>query len=143
MLAFGETDTIRRQVSRQLQPDRKSALGQFMTPSDLAAFMASLFEPHHHPARLLDAGAGIGSLTVAAIRFLKTVDSVDAWEIDPIIRPHLVQNLATTGIPHHVHGEDFIEAAVMRIALAHGDRYTHAILNPPYKKLNSDSLHRA
>ena len=32
---------------------------------------------------------------------------------------------------------------MLQIALANGRRYTHAILNPPYKKLNSDSVHRA
>jgi adenine-specific DNA-methyltransferase len=143
MLFFGETDTIRKRVSRQLEPQRKSELGQFMTPSDLAEFMAGLFEAQQVPASLLDAGAGIGSLTVAAVRALGPIDLVHTWEIDPLIRTYLTQNLAVTGVPHSIHGEDFIESAVRRIALAKGERYTHAILNPPYKKLNSDSRHRA
>jgi adenine-specific DNA-methyltransferase len=142
MVAF-ETDTIRNQVSRQLEPNRKSALGQFMTPSALADFMASLFEAQEGPVRLLDAGAGIGSLTVAAIRALGTIEVADVWEIDPLIRSHLAQNLAATGVLHSVHGDDFIESAVRRIAFSNGKQYTHAILNPPYKKLNSDSRHRA
>lgn len=142
MLAI-ETDTIRRQVSRQLEPSRKSELGQFMTPSGIAQFMASLFAPQHKPARLLDAGAGIGSLTIAAIRKLIDVESVGAWEIDPLMRAHLAENLAVVGVPHNICSDDFIESAVQRIALATGERYTHAILNPPYKKLNSDSRHRA
>jgi len=46
-------------------------------------------------------------------------------------------------VEHTVHSEDFILSAVQQIALAKGKRYTHAILNPPYKKLYSDSIHRA
>jgi len=39
---------------------------------------------------------------------------------------------------------DFIEDAVYRIKLGRkGSGYTHAILNPPYKKINSHSAHRA
>jgi adenine-specific DNA-methyltransferase len=38
---------------------------------------------------------------------------------------------------------DFIEEATNRICLGKGVRYTHAILNPPYKKIGKDSKHRA
>ena len=92
---------------------------------------------------MLDAGAGIGSLTIAAAQKLGVLASVDVWEIDPMMRKHLEQNLDLLGVDHTVHGEDFILSAVQQIALAKGKRYTHAILNPPYKKLNSDSIHRA
>src|SRR5439155_3433594 len=39
---------------------------------------------------------------------------------------------------------DFIQDAVYQIKLGtKGQGFTHAILNPPYKKINSDSIHRA
>ncbi len=114
-----------------------------MTPSVIAQFMATMFDDPVRPASLLDAGAGIGSLTVAAVRRLGQVDSVDVWELDPLMRKHLEQTLNLLCVNHRVHAEDFIMSAVQQIALAQGRRYTHAILNPPYKKLNSGSVHRA
>ncbi len=142
-LAAIETDVIRRQVNRQLEPRRKSALGQFMTPSAIADFMAGLFSSNAQNVRLLDAGAGIGSLSIAAVRKFGAVESVDAWELDPFMRLHLKESLATLGVAHNIHAEDFIESAVRSIALNRGTRFSHAILNPPYKKLNSNSIHRA
>jgi len=142
-VAMPDSDAIRTKVNGELEPDRKSALGQFMTPAIIAKFMATLFDDPVRPAALLDAGAGIGSLTIAAVPRLGNVASVDVWEIDPLMRKHLEQNLDLLGVEHRIHGEDFILTAVQQIALAKGQRYTHAILNPPYKKLNSDSVHRA
>jgi adenine-specific DNA-methyltransferase len=138
-----ETDAIRLKVNGALEADRKSALGQFMTPSVIADFMASLFDTPRPPVALMDAGAGIGSLTIAALRRLGKVESVDAWEIDPLMVEHLEANLKRLGVKHRILASDFIESAVRQIALSSRGRYTHAILNPPYKKLNSDSVHRA
>jgi len=59
-------DLLRLEANQKLNPARKSELGQFMTPSSVAQFMASLFYPGNFAAiHLLDAGAGIGSLTAA------------------------------------------------------------------------------
>jgi adenine-specific DNA-methyltransferase len=138
-----DTDTIRLRVSGALEPHRKSNLGQFMTSSTIAEFMASLFHSSDSPRLLMDSGAGIGSLTIAAVGRLCGVESVDAWEIDPVMLEHLGANLKGLGVKHEVFTRDFIESAVQRIALATGRRYTHAILNPPYKKLSSNSMHRA
>lgn len=137
------SDAIRTTVTALLEPKRKAALGQFMTPSPIAQFMASLFDDPVRTAALLDAGAGTGSLTVAAVPRLQMVASVDAWEIDPLMRKHLQDTLSLLQVDHTIHAEDFIQSAVQQIAFAKGRRYTHAILNPPYKKLNSDSTHRA
>ena len=80
-LTLRDADALRLKVNRALAPDRKSALGQFMTPSAIADFMAGLFDASQSPAVMMDAGAGIGSLTIAAVQRLGNVDSVDAWEI--------------------------------------------------------------
>jgi Predicted RNA methylase len=97
-VALDNTDAIRLKVNGALEPDRKSSLGQFMTPSGIAEFMASLFDPPHSPASLMDAGAGIGSLTIAAVRRLGPVELVEAWEIDPLMLKHLEANLKMLGV---------------------------------------------
>jgi adenine-specific DNA-methyltransferase len=40
------------------------------------------------------------------------------------------------------HAADFIEQAVVNLGTQKGARFTHAILNPPYKKMNANSVHR-
>ena len=101
-LPLHDMDAIRLKVNGDLKLDRKSDLGQFMTPSVIADFMASLFDTSHSPASLMDAGAGIGSLTIAAVRRLGNVESVDAWEIDPLMLEHLEANLARLAVKHRV-----------------------------------------
>ena len=39
-----KVDNYRLEASRKLDPQRRSALGQFMTPEPVARFMASLFD---------------------------------------------------------------------------------------------------
>ena len=133
-------DTRRLEANAQLDPKNKGALGQFMTPSAIARFMASLFEDTQG-AYLLDAGAGIGSLSHAASSTLNLAQ-VDAWEIDPIMRGYLHQTLDDLHIPYTVHPKDFILDSVERISNHVAPAFTHAILNPPYKKINSNSIHR-
>lgn len=146
-------DSIRREVSAKLDRKQRSALGQFMTPTSVADFMASLFPPiRNRNVRLLDAGAGIGSLTSAFLerwsRGRLGVAHVEAtaYEIDPMLRTRLAETLAhyaeTLPVTPHILGVDFIEDAVNRIQFQDTQRYTHAILNPPYKKISSHSRHR-
>ncbi len=146
-------DTVRKAVRLNIDLGRKSELGQFMTSSTVARFMASLFSPSTlHTSHLLDAGAGIGSLFCA---FLDRVTSgslpfkhvqVSAFEIDMNLRKHLSQNLTNyqgvLALDVSVSPDDFIEAAVKLIQKKEM-RYTHAILNPPYKKISSASQHRS
>jgi adenine-specific DNA-methyltransferase len=138
-----EADAIRRKVNVALEPDRKSALGRFMTPSVIADFMAGLLDASRPPAALMDAGAGIGWLAIAALWRLGNVESVDVWEIDPLMLKHLEANLRHPGVKHRVLASDFIESAVRQIALSSRGRHTHGIMNPPCKKLNANSVHRA
>jgi hypothetical protein len=114
--------------------------------------MASLFTPSAlRECRLLDAGAGVGALTCAFLDRWAALDGlsftrahVDAYEIDPALRVHLDRTLARytsrLSISYRVIPDDFIEAAAMRILAP--PQYTHAIINPPYKKINGQSSHR-
>lgn len=134
-------DRIRHEANAKLDLKRKSDLGQFMTPYGIAEFMASLFSTGGQPVVLLDAGAGVGSLTIAASRKLLP-ERVEAWEIDPVMRSYLQINMESLGVPYEIHAKDFIHDSVDRIQFDMGTRFTHAILNPPYKKINSFSQHR-
>ncbi len=152
-----EIEQIRLAVSKACNPKTKSKFGQFFTPVEIARFMAGLFvqKPVRH-CRLLDAGAGIGSLSAALLdrwssgdlRF-QTVE-VDAFEIDEALHPYLRQTLGKynrcSNIRTVVRGDDFIHTAVDSLSGSLFDqplpKYTHAILNPPYRKIKSTSAHR-
>lgn len=111
--------------------------------------MASLFpQSTEMNCRLLDAGAGVGALSCAFLdRWVRgefVFDAVDvfAYEIDDTLRAHLADHLrAYEGIRSHVLGGDFIELAGHPLINGFGN-FTHAILNPPYKKINNGSFHR-
>ncbi|KAF0205413.1 MAG: hypothetical protein FD173_1026 [Gallionellaceae bacterium] len=145
-----DIDQVRREASSLLDSQRRSDLGQYMTPSPIATFMASLFS-FNGQAKLLDAGAGVGSLTSAFLdKALQEGTSVDAeaWEIDDILGGYL-KNTFDDFIHHgqgkikaSIHASDFIEDATLSIQFDGNNRYTHAILNPPYKKISAHSKHR-
>lgn len=135
-------DNIRLEINTRLDPKNKSKLGQFMTPSIIANYMASLFPKSAKKVKLLDCGAGIGSLSISAVNALKNISLVDLWEIDPIMRGQLRTNMEALQVPFFIHGQDFIFDAVKNITSGTGERYTHAIINPPYKKISSSSDHR-
>ena len=133
-------DSLRHQANAKLDPKKKGALGQFMTPFKIAEFMAGLFT-RKTGAVLLDAGAGIGSLTLAASNALE-LERAEAWEIDSVMVSYLAKNLEGLGVPYELHQRDFILDSIDRIQFNEGTRFTHAILNPPYKKISNDSIHR-
>lgn len=141
-------DNVRREVAPHIAQKRKSEFGQFMTPSSVARFMAGMFPPSTLQAcRLLDAGAGVGALSCAFLdRWMaggfafKEVEAT-AYEVDDTLRGHLVQHLrGYSRVKPQVIAGDYIELATAEGLKSKG--YTHAILNPPYKKINSKSVHR-
>lgn len=153
MLALVEE--TRRAVSQRTAEGHKSALGQYLTPAATASFMASLFPSGNGDCRLLDAGAGIGSLSAAFLDRWRAKDltfdrvEVDAFEIDPLLQEHLggtLHRYAGLDFRGEVKTGDFVEAAAAAVSggmFASPLRlYTHAILNPPYKKIGTDSRYR-
>ena len=123
--------------------------------------MASLFEARWQELDLLDAGAGDGALSAALVRRLcascqrpKRI-SVTAYELDEtLIKPlharlrGCQQECERAGIQFSatVLNEDFIATAVpmVRVDLfvSHKPRFNAAIVNPPYRKIHSDSSTR-
>lgn len=153
---LSEIEQKRLQISKSTEAEKKAKFGQFLTPESTAAFMAGLFPKGNGRCRLLDAGAGIGSLSAAFLDRWKAgglgfhrVD-VDAFEVDPELTGVLTQTLERYGSNRNFRGkiyeQDFIHAAVESLSGSlfseHLGPYTHAILNPPYKKINSRSPHR-
>jgi adenine-specific DNA-methyltransferase len=134
--------------SRSKPKSRQSQLGQFMTPSSIARFMAGMFSaPMPSHVRLLDAGAGRGALTRAFVeRWAGHVaESLEAhaYEYDEVVIKELQENLSAfsnhDSVTTSIIAGDFIQSAAAMIRFERGARYTHAILNPPYKKINNDS----
>lgn len=141
--------------------ERQEALGQFLTPSPTGDFMASLFDTLPPAVRLIDAGAGAGALTLALVRRAcvpgSGVNSIHAtaYELDPMIVPALRETLAeceavcsARGIAFtaSVHHTDFIEEMAGGLSgdlfSASSPSFNVAIANPPYKKINTNSLER-
>lgn len=146
----------RLQLSKSTRAEKKAHFGQFLTPERTAAFMTGLFPDGKGDCRLLDAGAGIGSLSAAFLdrwrnggfRFRRV--EVDAFELDHDLIQYLSKTLnkynGRGDFSVNIQEQDFIHCAVESLT---GDLFscplepfTHAILNPPYKKLNSNSAHR-
>ena len=160
---LSRADAARKIASGKLHMENKSAFGQYMTPATVASFMASLFPvPSNKKIRLLDPGAGVGSLTSAFVEHLCKGETgyrvdVDAYEIDPVMCSYLEKNLdlcEATAAEHalsltwRVFPEDFIVEASRKASSfkslwpERAERYTHCIMNPPYKKIASVSHHR-
>lgn len=147
-------EKTRQAVSPTISPTKKSLLGQFMTPAPVARFMAAMFPPSQAgTCRLLDAGAGLGALTSAFIDRWRTGGfgferlASTACELDDGLRMHLTQNLARfddgARLTFQVVAGDFIlQTALAMVEERAICNFTHAILNPPYKKIGSNSLHR-
>ncbi|MBA3754802.1 MAG: Eco57I restriction-modification methylase domain-containing protein [Nitrosomonas sp.] len=115
--------------------------------------MAGLFYPTtDNVFHLLDPGAGIGSLSGAFLEhhfsgnltFSKV--AITAFEFDNLLHNDLENTLASYAkqgpLSYEIIGSDFIEEAVNRIQFDNAYKFSHAILNPPYKKISSDSRHR-
>jgi len=146
----------RLQLSQNTAAEKKSRLGQFLTPQRTAVFMAGLFRDSEGICRLLDAGAGIGSLSAAFLEKWRAGEfhfqrvELDAFEIDTALVSDLSQTLAKYqrggDFVAHIYQEDFVHVAAESLSGSMFAKplapYTHAILNPPYKKINSDSPHR-
>ena len=147
---------------------RRAALGQFFTPIGVARFMASMLQVCEPPEtlRILDPGGGSGILTAAAVAELCRRPERDrpaslhatVWELDERLAGDLVRTFdhcravcAKAGIAFH--GEhrlgNFVLDAVSRADdqdLLEPDRHPGfhaAIMNPPYRKLRSDSAERS
>ena len=137
-------------------------MGQFLTPPGVAGLLAGMFESAEGDVRLLDLGAGVGGLTAAFVEEVLGRERkprslhLTVWEAEEAFIGRLgrvleecVEAGRAAGVPTSYvvnHGEC---ASRMRWSCCrrmifsgdHGRRhgFTHAIMNPPYRKINTDS----
>ncbi len=154
------TERARKIVNDTTCRSNRAEIGQFLTPTTTARFMASLFEKHIDHIRILDAGAGVGVLFAACVQIFcsrkfkpKSIEVV-AVENDTNVLPHLNNTIEScrdiclqTGVDFvgTIRKEDFVSFAIKQLdgrnstSAAEIIKFTHAILNPPYKKINGRS----
>jgi predicted RNA methylase len=153
--------TIIRTSNKPIGQRNRESLGQFFTPSHVADFMASWVDPLPERMTLLDAGAGTGTLIAALVRRICRMPGVTrqlrvtAFEIDPSLAQPLAVCMAScqrmcesSGISFSadIRQVDFIATAA---PIARGDLFAEllppfnvALVNPPYRKIRSDSAER-
>ncbi|MBW7899727.1 Eco57I restriction-modification methylase [Candidatus Brocadiaceae bacterium B188] len=151
-------DNIRKSFNGSTSRSDRSEIGQFLTPVAIAKFMSSMFESGAQRVKILDPGAGAGVLFATCVETLisraerpQSIEVV-AYETDCAILPYLEDTMrscqslcVSKSIEFHgaIKAEDFISAAINEkdtsLFLSPGRRFTHAILNPPYKKINGQT----
>lgn len=154
-------DLLRLDATRRLNPVQQAEMGQFLTPAPTAYLLASMFDIPGSSIRLLDPGAGIGSLLAAFVWRVCYLErrpeylSITAYEIDPTLTEYLSDTIKMceaecTRVGIHFTAEilnqNFIEAGVNMLedelfssALREFDC---AVLNPPYRKIQKKSEYR-
>ena len=131
----------------------KEKYGQYFTPYPIARFMSSLFPVTDKKIKLLDPGAGIGILSCSFMeRIIKekwnTPDiHISAYDIDSDVYPALKENLTIASSAfkksdYEVFTEDFLEKTSFEYSWKKNETYTHVIMNPPYKKILTNSKER-
>ena len=154
-------DLLRADALRWATDEERASLGQYFTPPVVARLMASMLMRGGQHIRVLDPGAGVGALTAAWVEHVlsgsELPESIEvvAYEIDPVLLEPLRQTLQAcaeaasskgVSLTYSVVNEDFILGAsdYLRHDIFGTDvvPFDCAILNPPYRKLNTDSAHR-
>lgn len=155
-------EEMRSRVSKHLERSCRALMGQFFTPVPVALFMARMFEARQPLLRVLDPGAGVGSLSAAFVVAMcgraRRPEAIvlTAYEIDSKLIAHLRATLdlcqgacVEAGIQFEARiiQQDFLEAGARSLD---GDLFTPmieerfdcAILNPPYRKIRTESRER-
>lgn len=155
MSALSRVDKLRLLTNKELDPKNKSSLGQFFTDYSISMFMASLFKNITGNVTLLDPGCGPCSLTAAFLdeaikrKSCKSI-SVDACDVDVHLDERIRDSLKECEIVSNGLGTkfrwqydiaDFI-TSTDDYCFSKFENYTHAIINPPYKKIAQRSEHR-
>jgi len=157
---LSQIDFLRLDATRRLEQTTRGELGQFLTPQPVAQMMAAMFASGAPIISILDAGAGVGTLFAACVADLssrrrppKEINIV-AYEIDSLLVDYLNDTLRLCQqvceekkikFSYEVREADFIEDAARNLnggLFSQREEFSCAILNPPYRKINTDSKHR-
>ena len=155
-------ERTRVRVSAEVDRGRRSEMGQFLTPVPTGLFMAEMFSAQRPVLRVLDPGAGIGSLSAAFVAAMCRREkrpkeiALTACENDPNVIDRLHETLSLcrsvagemgVSLKTRVLKADFIEYGLHAFS---GDLfgetveadYDCVIMNPPYRKIRADSKER-
>lgn len=154
MIALAET-LEKERISHAVETsvNHKESFGQYFTPYTIAKFMASLFPVTDQKIKLLDPGAGIGTLSCSFMeRILKEKWNtpeihISAYDIDKDVYNILSKNIALSSSAfkksdYKIISEDFLEKTSFEYTWKINETYTHVIMNPPYKKILTNSKER-
>lgn len=154
MIAIAET-LEKERISHAIETslNHKESLGQYFTPYPIAKFMSSLFPETDKKIKLLDPGAGIGTLSCSFMeRIIKEKWNtpeihVSAYDIDKNVFNTLNENIANSSSEfkksdYEIISEDFLEKTSFEYTWKINETYTHVIMNPPYKKILTNSKER-
>jgi adenine-specific DNA-methyltransferase len=152
---------IGREACDKLEAGHRGVMGQFLTPPAIASLLASMFEPAEGDVRLLDLGAGVGTLTAAFVEKVLAQDKrpeslhLTAWEAETTFVGRLEQvlercanecQIAGVRASYEVKHGDALLASVALVEDSdlfspprESPGFTHAIMNPPYRKISADS----
>ncbi|MGY1633806.1 BsuBI/PstI family type II restriction endonuclease [Geodermatophilus sp. SYSU D01186] len=150
-----EVEQRRVQVSEALDPKSRDKLGQFFTPSTVAGLLSSHASVSGQHVRLLDPGAGVGSLTASYVTRLldespaATVHAV-TFEVDPALAQPLTETLNSLTrvsggrFTYDQRSEDFLAWGVDQLpgtlsSPEDPEQFDLVLMNPPYRKINSNS----
>lgn len=155
--AFLDRIEFRRQsLGESFDAGRRASLGQFFTPARAANLIANMVVlPDHGTLRILDPGAGIGSLSAALVaRIVEERPMLDvsicAVEVDAFLTPYLEETLQECREIAAAAGVQLATEIVSNdlVALATGwtreffDKFDVVLMNPPYRKLPANSIER-
>jgi len=140
-------DALNEELETTTDRDRRSEIGQFTTPSDVAHTITSLVEPTGQPLRVIDPGAGTGALMLSLIadfieQGIEVPIEIDLVETDATAINLLQKAASEARITADAYGISLETRIVERdfcdiSGLAGDRRFDIAIMNPPYMKLNS------
>lgn len=153
--SLGLRAEARRTVAAEaLDPVARVSQGQFFTPLVVAEFMASMFRKPLGPIRILDPGAGAGTLTAALVERLR-VDDADAIHLTVVEQDLGLQHSLTATlqdcraaapeIDAELVQQDFVEWGLERctgFGTLVSEPFDLVVMNPPYRKIGKTSTER-
>jgi len=157
------SDFLSEEYIKESDGDYRKKRGQFFTPKEVGLYMAHQFDIKGKEIRLLDPGAGVGSLTAAfCSRIAQYKDrislTVDAYDCDKKVVPLLKRMLFCCKEVLHQKGHSFNYNVIQKNFILdnpnflnsrtlfgnngnnkEGVLYDYVLSNPPYYKLNKNS----
>lgn len=147
------TEQRRLAAAERLVPGQRAALGQFFTPAEVAALLTDMFDPPRGAVRVLDPGAGVGSLSAALVdraererwpcELALTAVEIDGDLVDDLETTLVECSAALPSMKTRVIHTDYLTWAMTQVLPGvfeeEHELYDLVIMNPPYGKMNASS----